>query len=68
MEIHDGGELIFATVGLGQLLAMGRELNDINRVVAVMVVIMLIGLAVDNLVLGRIESRIRRKWGLQEGE
>jgi len=68
VEIHDGGELIFATVGLGQLLAMGRELNDINRVVAVMVVIMLIGLAVDNLVLGRIESRIRRKWGLQEGE
>jgi len=30
------GEMIFVTLGLGQLLMMGRDLNDINEVVAVM--------------------------------
>lgn len=59
------GELIFMTLGLGQLLTMGRELNDINRVVAVMLLIMAVGLAVDKLVFERLENRVRRKWGLK---
>src|SRR4029077_2981661 len=33
------GEMIFVSLGLGQLLMMGRDLNDISQVVAVMVVI-----------------------------
>ena len=60
------GELIFITLGPGQLLAMGRELNDINRVVAVMLLIMLVGMLVDRLAFGRAEDAIRRKWGLKQ--
>lgn len=57
------GELIFVTLGLGQLLMLGRDLNDINGVVAVMVVIVAIGFLVDSFIFRAIESRLRRKWG-----
>src|SRR6267142_1733753 len=58
------GEMIFVSLGLGQLLMMGRDLNDISQVVAVMVVIILIGFAVDGLVFRIVERNLRRKWGL----
>lgn len=58
------GELIFFTVGLGQLLQIGRELNDINQVVAIMLLIMFLGLIVERLVFANIEKNVRRKWGL----
>jgi NitT/TauT family transport system permease protein len=58
------GEMIFVSLGLGQLLMMGRDLNDISQVVAVMVLIILIGFAVDGFVFRIIERNLRRKWGL----
>ena len=58
------GEMIFVSLGLGHLLMMGRDLNDMNQVLAVMAVIMAIGQIVDRLVFERLESRIRLKWGL----
>ncbi len=58
------GELIYVSAGLGQLLQMGRELNDINQVVAVMLVIMTIGLLIERLAFSGIEQDMRRKWGL----
>ena len=58
------GEMIFVTVGLGQLLMVGRDLNDINQVFAVMVVITVIGYVVDGIVFGRIETSVRQKWGM----
>ena len=58
------GEMIFVTLGLGQLLMLGRDLNDINQVVAVMVLIIAIGFLVDGLVFRTIERSIRQKWGL----
>jgi NitT/TauT family transport system permease protein len=58
------GEMIFVSLGLGQLLMMGRDLNDISQVVAVMVLIILIGFAVDGFVFRVIERNLRRKWGL----
>ncbi|HET6452388.1 MAG TPA: ABC transporter permease [Spirochaetia bacterium] len=59
------GELLFVTVGLGQLLTMGRELNDMSRVIAVMLLIIALGLGVDRLVFLRIERLIRTRWGTQ---
>ncbi|MEM0475928.1 MAG: ABC transporter permease [Candidatus Norongarragalinales archaeon] len=50
------GELIFVTVGLGYLLNMGRELNDVSQVMAVMLVIIAIGLVMDKVVFARIEK------------
>jgi NitT/TauT family transport system permease protein len=58
------GELLFVSGGLGYLLQSGRELNDINRVVAVMIVIIIIGLLTDRLIFSKIESHVRYKWGL----
>ena len=58
------GEMIFVSLGLGHLLMMGRDLNDMSQVLAVMAVIMAIGQIVDRLVFERLESRIRLKWGL----
>lgn len=58
------GELLFVSMGLGYLLTMGRELNDMNQVIAVMIMIAFISILVDKLIFGRIESNIRRKWGI----
>ncbi|MCX7923534.1 MAG: ABC transporter permease [Clostridia bacterium] len=61
------GEMLTATVGLGQVLMVGRDLADISQVMAVMVVIIVLGLAVDKIIFGRIEANIRTKWGLDRG-
>jgi len=57
-------ELIKSSIGLGFLLHMGRELNDVAQVIGIMLMTIVIGLLVDRLVFGRIERRIRRQWGL----
>lgn len=58
------GELLYVTIGLGHLLNIGRELNDISQVVAVMVVIIVIGITVDRLIFTKLENRVRERWGL----
>jgi len=58
------GEMIFVTLGLGQLLMMGRDLNDINQIIAVMVLISAIGFVIDGLVFRIVEKRLRRIWGM----
>ena len=58
------GELLFVSAGIGQLLTVGRDLNDSSMVVAVMIVIVLIGLTFDTLVFGQMEKAVRRRWGL----
>jgi NitT/TauT family transport system permease protein len=60
------GEMLSATVGLGQVLMLGRDLADISQVVAVMIVIIALGLIVDKLIFGRIERRVRTRWGLDK--
>jgi NitT/TauT family transport system permease protein len=58
------GELLYTLPGLGSLLMMGRELNDMSQVVAVMVVIVALGLITDRFVFGVWERNVRRRWGL----
>lgn len=60
------GEMISATKGLGQVLIVGRDLADISQVMAVMIVIVILGIAVDKLIFGRVERDIRQKWGLDK--
>ena len=60
------GEMIFVSLGLGQLLMMGRDLNDMSQVIAVMILIIAIGYIVDGLVFQTIERRLQRKWGVEE--
>jgi NitT/TauT family transport system permease protein len=58
------GEMIFVSLGLGHLLMMGRDLNDMSQVVAVMILIVTIGYLVDGLLFRTIEKRIQQTWGL----
>ncbi len=51
-------------MGLGQLLMMGRDLNDMSQVIAVMFLIIAIGYIVDGLVFKTFERRLQRRWGL----
>jgi NitT/TauT family transport system permease protein len=56
-------ELIFVSYGLGHLLNLGRELNDMSLVMAIMICIIATGLAVELLVFGRLEAWVRERWG-----
>jgi NitT/TauT family transport system permease protein len=58
------GEMIFVSLGLGQLLMMGRDLNDMSQVIAVMILIIAIGYLVDGLIFKTMERRLQYKWGL----
>ena len=57
-------EMLYLSLGLGQLLMMGRDLNDMSQVIAVMILIIAIGYVVDGLVFKTIERRLQHKWGL----
>jgi NitT/TauT family transport system permease protein len=59
------GELLYTLPGLGHLLNMGRELNDMSQVLAVIIVIVTIGLITDKIVFGTVEKRVRARWGLR---
>ena len=58
------GEMLYGALGLGQLLNEGRDLDDINRVVAVMLLIALIGYVVDSVLFRKIDASVRQKWGM----
>lgn len=58
---------IFITIltgfGLGTLLHFGRELHEVDAVVAIMIVIVVIGLLTDKLLFSPIERFMHRRWG-----
>jgi NitT/TauT family transport system permease protein len=58
------GELLFYSLSLGNLLQTGRDLNDASQIMAVMLVIIAIGVAIDSLIFAPIERRVREHWGL----
>jgi NitT/TauT family transport system permease protein len=58
------GEILSITLGLGQQLNAGRDLNNMDLVIAVMVLIVVIGSIVDGWIFGSIERRLQHKWGL----
>ncbi len=58
------GELLIVCLGLGHLMMIGRELNDMSQVIAVMLVLIAIGILVDRLFFMKVERLIRERWGL----
>ncbi|MFD8986124.1 ABC transporter permease [Streptomyces sp. NPDC059564] len=52
-------------LGLGQLLESGRETSDMARIFLAIVLILLVGIAVDLLVFGPVERRMLRRRGLR---
>ena len=58
------GEMIFLSLGLGQLLMMGRDLNDLSQVFAVMFLITSIGYIIERIVFAPTEARVRAGYGM----
>lgn len=58
------GELLTAGVGLGNLLEQGRDVTDMPLVIVVMIVIVALGLIIDQLVLTNLENAVRARYGL----
>ncbi|ARD47258.1 ABC transporter permease [Sporosarcina sp. P33] len=59
------GELLGASVGLGQLLEAGRALGQMDLVISVMIIIGVIGTVMDNVLFLRLERSVERKWGIR---
>jgi len=59
-------ELIKSSIGLGYLLEMGREWNDAQQVIGIMVLTILFGLLLDRFFFGLIQKRILVRWGLAQ--
>ena len=57
-------EMLYVSLGLGQVLMMGRETSNMNAVIAVMILIIGLGYIVDGLIFKSMEKRLQRKWGL----
>jgi NitT/TauT family transport system permease protein len=58
------GELLYFTLSLGNLLQVGRDLNDAAQVMAVMLLIVIVGVSIDQIIFAPVERRVRERWGL----
>jgi NitT/TauT family transport system permease protein len=62
-----GAEMLITTLyGLGHVLAVGREFNDMSQIIAVMITIFVIGLLFDRIFFLRLEEKVRSRWGLNQ--
>jgi NitT/TauT family transport system permease protein len=62
-----GAEMLITTLyGLGHVLAIGREFNDMSQIIAVMITIFVIGLSFDRIIFLRLEEKVRFRWGLNQ--
>ena len=57
------GEVMTATVGLGQVLTMGRDLADINRVTLIILIIILLGVLIEKYVFTTLENKVLKRMG-----
>jgi len=57
-------EMLYMSMGLGQVLMMGRDFNNMSAVIAVMLLIIAIGYVVDGVVFKGMERHLQNKWGL----
>ncbi|MGQ9779393.1 MAG: ABC transporter permease [Bacillota bacterium] len=57
------GELLYVSMGLGHLLMMGRELNDMAQVLAVMFLLLLLGSLFDRFFFARLQRKVEERWG-----
>ena len=62
-----GAEFVLVAVslhGLGYLLDLGRNFQDVGQVVAIMIVMVVIGMLADRLVFAQVERRVHARFGL----
>jgi NitT/TauT family transport system permease protein len=62
-----GAEMLITTLsGLGYILSVGREFNDMPQIIAVMITIFAIGIVFDRVIFLKLEEKARDKWGLTQ--
>ena len=59
-------EMLYMSLGLGQVLMVGRDLNNMSAVIAVMILITAIGYIVDGVIFKSMERHLQNKWGLAQ--
>jgi len=61
-----GAELILVVSrhGIGFLLEMGRNFSDSAQIVAVMIIMVMVGMAVDRWVFAKLQRRVHARFGL----
>ncbi len=57
-------ELLFVSTSLGHLLQVGRDLNNMSLVLAIMFVIVAVGLTFDRILFAPLEKWVHKRWGL----
>jgi NitT/TauT family transport system permease protein len=62
-----GAELILSAdhQGLGFLLKLGQDNEDVSQIVAIMIVMVIIGMLADRLVFAPLERRVHTRFGLR---
>ena len=58
------GELIVHTAGIGSVMELARSNIEYPLMYASLIVVLIIGLAADSFVFGRLERAVQRRWGL----
>ena len=56
-------ELVFVSGGLGQLLETGRDMGDTALVIGVVVVLLVVGRAMETLLFSQVERAMARRFG-----
>lgn len=60
-------ELIRSDIfGIGHMLEVGRQFNDMGLMFGAILTILALGVTVDKLVFGRWEKSVRKRWGLEK--
>ncbi len=61
-----GAEMLITTLyGLGHVLSVGREFNDMSQIIAVMITIFVIGLLFDRIIFLRLEEKVTITVGIK---
>lgn len=58
------GELLTSVPGLGQMLNRVAKAQQLDQLLAVMLLIAIIGIVIDGLIFKRLEHAVRVRWGL----
>ncbi len=58
------GELLTSIPGLGQMLGQVAKTRQMDQLLAIMLLIAIIGVTVDELIFKRIDRTVRLRWGL----
>lgn len=58
------GELLSASGGLGYLLDLGRSIQAMDLVLAIMLIIGILGTLIDTQIFLRMERRVHKRWGI----